>query len=190
MNKNILLPTSIIIVALLIGGAVLYSGQNKSAVVPAYPSNARFLVLSIPNMVCSGCAASIEGYVKAMPGVLGGSVALATKSGAFLYDPSKVTKAEIIKNTIFDIYPPVIVSDETYDPSRHQFAETNAQSIPVAIRQKSNRASQLFTEKQKLGIDMAQIQTELNKVNEFLQAGRSQEAESLLDSIIKQLENL
>ena len=188
MNKNILLPTSIIIVALLIGGAVLYSGQNKSAVVPAYSSNARFLVLSIPNMVCAGCAASIEGYVKAMPGVLEGSVALATKSGTFLYDPSKVTKEEIIKNTIFDIYSPVIVSDEAYDPSRHQFGKANAQPIPVSIQQKSNRASQLFAEKLKLGIDLTQIQTEFDRVNEFLQTGRNQEAESLLDDIIQQLE--
>ena len=190
MNKNILLPISIIAVALLVGSAVLYSGQNKDTSISAYPNNTRALTLSIPGMVCAGCAASVEGYVKVMPGVLESSVTLATKSGVFLYDPSKVTKDEIVKNTIFDIYPPVIVSDEKYDSSRHRFTKENIQSIPLAIQQKSNRASQLFAEKQKLGINTAQVQTKLNQVNAFLQEGRDQEAERLLDEIIKELEIL
>lgn len=189
MSKNILLPISIIIVAFLIGSAVLLSGQNKGTSVSAYPDNTRVLTLSIPKMVCAGCAASVENYVKATPGVLEGSVTLATKSGIFLYDPSKVNKEEIVKNTIFDIYSPTIVSDEKYNSERHRFDE-NTQSIPIAIQQKSNRASQLFTEKQKLGIDMAQIQAELDMVNEFLQTGRNQKAEGLLDTITKELENL
>lgn len=190
MNKNILLPIVIIVVAFLIGGAVLFSGGNRSADAPAYPNGARVLTLSIPKMVCAGCAASVEGYVKAMPGILEGSVTLATKSGIFLYDSSKVTKEEIIKNSVFDIYPAIIVSDEKYDPSRHRFDETNTQSIPITIQQKSNRVSQLLTEKQKLGTDVSQIQTRLDKVTEFLQTGRNQEAENLLDVIIKELENL
>jgi copper chaperone CopZ len=190
MNKNNLLPISIIAVALLIGNAVLYSGQNKDTNFSAYPNNTRALTLSIPGMVCAGCAASVEGYVKAMPGVVEASVALTTKSGIFLYDPSKVTKEQIVKNTIFDIYAPVIVSDEKYDPSRHRFAKENIQSIPIAIQQKSNRVSQLFTEKQKLGVDVTRIQTGLDKVDEFLQKGLNQEAERLLDEIIKELENL
>lgn len=190
MNKNFLLPISIIAVALIIGGAVLYSGQNKNANVSVYPKSARVLTLSIPKMVCAGCAASVENYVKAMPGVLEGSVTLATKSGVFLYDSSKITKEEIIKNTVFDIYPAVIVSDDKYDPSRHQFAKSEEPPIPTAIQQKLNLASQLFTEKQRLGVDVRQIQGELDRVNEFLQTGRNQEAESLLDAIIKELENL
>lgn len=189
MNKNILVPIAIIAAALLIGGAVLYSGQNKNAGTPAYPESARVLTLSIPKMVCAGCAASVEGWVKSMPGVLEGSVTLATKSGLFLYNPSKVTKEQIVKNSIFDIYPAIIVSDEEYDPARHRFGQA-VQQIPIAIQQKSNRASQLFAEKQKLGIDVARIQTEFDKVNAFLQTGRNQEAESLLDAIIKELENL
>lgn len=190
MNKNIIFPIAIIAAALLIGSAVLYSGQNKGTSISTYPDNARVLILSIPKMVCAGCAASVEGYVKAMPGVLEGLVTLATKTGIFLYDPSKVAKEEIVKNTIFEIYSPIIVSDEKYDPSRHQFNEVDAPSIPVAIQQKSNRASQLLTEKQERGIDMARIKSEFDKVNEFLQTGRNQEAESLLDAIIKELENL
>ena len=190
MNKNNLLPIPIIAVALLIGSAVLYSGQNKDTSISTYPNNTRALTLSIPGMVCAGCAASVEGYVKVMPGVIEASVALTTKSGIFLYDPSKVTKEEIVKNTIFDIYAPVIVSDEKYDPSRHRLSKENIQSIPVSIQQKSNRASQLFTEKQKLGVDVTRIQTELDRVNELLQTGLNQEAERLLNDIIKELESL
>jgi copper chaperone CopZ len=187
MSKNNLLPISIIAVALLIGSAVLYSGQNKDTNFPAYPNNTRALTLSIPGMVCAGCAASVEGYVKAVPGVLDGSVSLITKSGVFFYDPSKVTKEQIVKNTIFDIYPPTIASDEPYDPARHQLSKTNNRPVPAAVQQKSIRVSQLLGEKP---IDIKQVQTKLNQVNAFLQEGRDQEAERLLDEIIKELENL
>jgi len=187
MNKNILLPISIIAVALLIGSAVLYSGQNKGAGIPAYSNSARVLTLSIPNMVCAGCAASVEGYVKAMPGVLDGSVSLITKSGAFFYDPTKVTKEQIVKNTIFDIYPPTVTSDESYDPARHQLSKTSNSGVPAAVQQKSIRVSQLLGEK---NIDIERVQIKLNQVNAFLQEGRDQEAERLLDEIIKELENL
>jgi len=133
MNKNIL-PVAIIAAVLLIGSAVLFSGQNKNTNISAYPDNTRVLTLSIPNMVCAGCAASVEGYVKVMPGVLDGSISLITKSGAFFYDPLRVTKKQIVKNTIFDIYPPTIASDESYDPARHQLPKTNNRPVPAAVQ--------------------------------------------------------
>ncbi len=187
MNKNIL-PIAIIAVALLVGGAVLFAGQNKdkNLAVQPLPDNLRVLTLSIPNMVCAGCAASIEGYVKAMPGVFDGSVSLITKSGTFFYDPSKVTKELIVKNTIFDIYSPIIASDEPYDPTRHQLTKAKV-SIPIAIQEKSVHVSQLLKAK---GADIKQFQTKLDQVNAFLQEGRNQEAERLLDEVIKELENL
>jgi len=186
MNKNIL-PIAIIAAAFLIGSAVLFSGQNKSTNISAYPDNTRVLTLSVPNMVCAGCVASVEGYVKAMPGVFDGSVSLVTKSGTFFYDPTKVTKEQIVKNTIFDIYPPIIVSDEPYDPVRHRLENNNNLIIPTEIQQKSIRVSQLLGEKH---VDIKQVQTKLNQVNAFLQGGRNQEAERLLDEIIKELENI
>jgi copper chaperone CopZ len=192
MNKNILLPIAIIAVALVVGGTLVFTGQNKNeaSVTASYPDNTRILAVSIPDMVCAGCAASVEGYVKSMPGVLKASVALATKSGTFLYDPSKVTKEQIVKNTIFDIYAPVIVSDEKYDPSRDQIAQTGAESIPIAIQQKLHQVAQLLVEKKKLNKDVTSIQAKIEDVNELLRTSRNQEAESLLDTIIKELENL
>jgi copper chaperone CopZ len=190
MNKNTLLPVTIIIAALFIGGAVVLSGQNKSSdsgINQPLPDNLRVLTLSIPNMICAGCAASIEGYVNSMPGVYDGSVSLVTKSGIFFYDPSKVSKEQIVKNTIFDIYAPIIASDEQYDPARHQLSKANARPVPIAIQQKSIQVSQLLREK---NVDIEQIQTRLDQVDTFLQEGRNQEAENLLDEIIKELENL
>jgi len=190
MNKSISFPITIIIAGLLMGGAVLFSGQNKNTSVSAYPADARVLTLSVPNMVCAGCAASIENYVKSMPGVLEVSVTLSTKSGIFLYDPARVTKEEIIKNSIFDIYAPKIVADDKYDRLRHQFGNADNLSLPLAIQEKSNRASQLFFEKQQTGADVSQIKAELDQVDELLAQGRNQEAEISLDNIIKSLELL
>lgn len=190
MNKNILLPISIIAVALLIGGAVLFSGQNKDASIPAYPDSARVLTLSIPGMVCAGCAASVEGYVKAMPGVLEASVTLATKSGTFLYDPSKITKGEIVKNTIFDIYTPVIVSDEPYDPAKKQIIQSPSSVIPITIQEKSNQIAQLLAQKRQTGKVPTNINTKLSEVNAFIEKGQYQAAENLLDDIINELKKL
>jgi copper chaperone CopZ len=192
INKNLLLPGLIIVVALLIGGNLLLSDNlrlgTKSQTVSS--QNLRVLTLSIPGMVCSGCAASIESYVKAMSGVTSASVLLNTKSGIFVYDPYQITKEEIVKNTIFDIYPPTIVSDEPYDPSIQQLAQPQTPAIPLEIQQKSNRVSQLLSQKKSSSPIEQEIQLQLNEVEKLLLEGNYQQAGQILDKIISDLESI
>lgn len=190
IDKNILVPILIIVAAVALGSAALsidFSG--RSATVTSQQS-LRALKVSIPGMVCSGCAASIESYVKAMPGVTSASVSLTTKSGIFLYDPSKVTKEEIVKNTIFDIYPPTIVDDEPYDPSSQQIVQPQTPAIPLEIQQKSNRVSQLLSQKKSSSTNEQEIQTQLNEVDRLLLEGKYQQASQILDKIISELESI
>lgn len=112
MSGNRVIPILVITFALVIGGVGLFASSNSQTASNLSRQNLRVLKLSILGMSCAGCAASIENYVKAIPGVINVSVTFATKSGIITYDPSKIRKEEIAKNTIFDIYPPTIIADE------------------------------------------------------------------------------
>ena len=190
INKNLLAPILIIVLAIALGSATLginFSGRTAST---NRQQSLRVLESSIPGMVCSGCAASIESYIKSMPGVVKASVSLATKTGVFVYDPSQVTKEEIVKNTIFDIYPPSIVSDEPYDPSSQQLAQPQTPAIPLEIQQKSNRVSQLLSQKKSSSPNVQEIQLQLNEVEKLLLEGNYQQAGQILDKIISELESI
>ncbi|WP_457639774.1 cation transporter [Persephonella sp.] len=52
--------------------------------------------LNISGMHCAGCVAGIEATLKNTEGIVSASVNLTTSKGIFEYDPSKITKEEII----------------------------------------------------------------------------------------------
>lgn len=189
INKDILVPLFIILGAIALGSVALgidFSGRTASI---NRQQNLRVLETSIPGMVCSGCAASIESYVKSMPGVVNASVSLTTKSGIFVYNPSQVTKEEIVRNTIFDIYPPTIVSDEPYESTSQQLVQPQTPAIPLEIQQKSNRVSELLSQKKSLNSNEQEIQSQLNDVEKLLLEGKYQDAGQILDKIISELES-
>lgn len=190
VSKNILAPILIIVLAIAVGSATLGIDLSGRTARINRQQSLRVLGTSIPGMVCSGCAASIESYVKSMPGVVNASVSLTTKTGIFVYDPSQVTKEEIVKNTIFDIYPPTIVSDEPYDPSIQQLVQPQAPTIPLEIQQKSNRVSQLLSQKKLSSPNEQEIQLQLNEVEKLLLEGNYQQAGQILDKIISELESI
>lgn len=53
--------------------------------------------LNIEGMHCGACATGIQMYVSSMDGVSSVFVDYDTKKGTFEFDPSKVTKDQIIK---------------------------------------------------------------------------------------------
>lgn len=189
MRQSARVPLAIIAAALLVGTAVVFSQRPQPANLPAgQEQNLRVLKLSVSGMVCAGCAASVESYLKAMPGVVDATASLAEKSATVLYDPARVTSEQVTKNTIFDVYAPTVVSDEPYDPSRGPFRRSPAASIPASIQQKSNRVAEALAEKQKAGQETSAVQTKLESVNGLLADGKFTEAESLLGLILQELE--
>lgn len=52
--------------------------------------------LNISGMHCAGCAAGIEATLKMMNGVKEASVNFATSKGFFTFDPTKITKQQIV----------------------------------------------------------------------------------------------
>lgn len=212
INKNLLLPIVIIVIALVVGIVLLLSDRTKqkpiassskqtdqaagnTAVAKSQPqisANARTLELVVPGMFCAGCKASVEGYLSSVAGIEFVEARLTPrKSATVIYNPDKISKEEIVKNQVFDTYGPAgIISDEPFNPASTQLNESQKNTVPLAIQQKTNQVSQLLREKQQAGKDISTIQEQLDKVNEFLQKGLNREAENLLDGIIKELENL
>lgn len=137
INKNLLLPIAIIIVAVFVGGILLLFDKPKQKPIASsvqtqhtkktgdkqqISANARALELSVPGMFCAGCKASVEGYLSSVPGIeFVESRLTPRKSATIIYNPDKITKEEIIKNQIFDTYgPATIIADETFHGSTEQ----------------------------------------------------------------------
>lgn len=193
MNKNIAIPLSIIVAAALVGGVVLFSGNKapSNEQLAASTANLRTLELSVPNMFCAGCVASVEGYVSSMPGVKRVQARLTpAKSATVVYDPSAVTKEEIIRNNIFDAYGVSIISDEKFSGTLLPTKSSNGSIVPQEIKDKSQQVASLLQQRSKEGKDTSASQGLFNQVNSDIEQGNFANANALLDTIINSLQNL
>ena len=193
MNKNIVIPLSVIVAAVLIGGAVLFSGGSSPSdeQLAASLNNLRTLELSVPGLFCAGCSASIEAYVSSMPGVKRVQARLTpTKSATVVYDPDSIAKEEIIKNQVFDLYGVSIISDEKFIGSVLPSESQEGLTIPKEIQDKSQQVALLLQQRSSEGKDVSAVQGLFNQVNSNIEQGSFVDANALLDAIIKILQNL
>jgi len=193
MNKNIVIPLSVIVAAALIGGAVIFSGDSSSsdAELAVASENLRALELSVPGMLCLGCTASVEGYVSSMPGVKRVQARLSPeRSATVVYDPDAVTKEEIVQNSIFDVYGVDIVSDGEFSGSVLPTESEGGVAIPQEIQDKSQQAALLLQQKSSEGKDVSSAQGLFNQVNSDIEQGSFANANALLDTVISILQNL
>lgn len=192
-GKNIIIPLSIIVAAVFIGGFVLFSGNKtpSDTQIAAESADLRAVELSVPGMFCAGCTASVEGYVSSMPGVKRAQARLSpSKSATVIYDPAIVTKDAIIKNSIFDAYGVEIISDEKFTGSVLPTQSKNGESIPQEIKDKSQKAASLLEKGLKEGKDTSGAQGLFNQVSSDMERGNFANANSLLDTIISSLQRL
>ena len=117
MNKSLLIPLSIIIAGVLIGGVLLFSGNsaNNSLAIDTAQENLRKVDLEIKNMFCIGCRSSVVNSVRTLPGVVQADADPNTDSGWVIYDSKETTKEQIIAASIFQAYPARIISDSAYN---------------------------------------------------------------------------
>ena len=193
MNKNIIIPIAIIATATLVGGALIFFGNNSPSdtQLAAESANLRKLELSVPGMFCAGCTASVEGYVSAMPGVKRVQARLTPeKSATIVYDPEVVTKEEIVKNQVFDLYGVSIISDEKFSRSILPIEIQDGLVIPQEIRDKSQQVALLLQQRSKEGKDVGTAQSLFNQVNSDIERGNFANANAVLDTIIGLLQKL
>ena len=192
MNK-IIIPLSIIIAATLIGGTVLFSerGSPANEQLATASDNLRMLELSVPGMFCAGCTASVEGYVSSVPGVKRVQARLSPeRSATVVYNPDIITKEEIVKNSIFDVYGVNIISDDEFSGSVLPTGSESGVTIPQDIQSKSQKAIVLLQQRVAEGKDVSTAQSLFNQVNTNIEQGNFANASSLLDIIINSLQNL
>lgn len=150
--KNYVLPILIIVIGASISGFLLFSGPaggpDGNLAGNISQENLRKLNLNIDGMFCIGCSGSVEGAVSAMPGVVKVSANAKTDSGYVIYDSSKVTKEEIVKNSIFQVYPATIVSDKKFSGD---IFSIGSDDIPLQVQSKlTELANTLSKEASKL----------------------------------------
>ncbi len=95
MDKVAVLSVSM----LMIGGIgwFFFGKKDKDGKVEKNSGNTEKVELNISGMHCAGCVAGIEATLRATDGVVSASVNLATSRGVFEYDPSKISKQDIIQ---------------------------------------------------------------------------------------------
>jgi len=192
-SKNIIIPLSIIAAAALIGGAVIFSGGSPSsdAQLAAASDNLRALELSVPGMFCAGCTASVEGYISSVPGVKRVQARLSPeRSATIVYDPDVITKEEIVKNNIFDVYGVDIISDGQFSGSVLPTESTGGVAIPQGIQDKSQQTATLLQQRSNEGKDVSGAQALFNQVNTDITQGDFAQANNSLDAIIQILQSL
>lgn len=193
MNKNIIIPLLIIVVAIFIGGAVIFSDGDtlSDAQLTAASENLRALELSVPGMFCAGCTASVEGYLSSMPGVKRVQARLSPeRSATVVYNPDEVTKEEIVKNNIFDVYGVGIISDNQFNGSVLPIENPEETVISQEIVDKSQQAAALLKQRSNEGKDVSGAENFLNQVATELNQGNFANANRLLDTVINILQSL
>ncbi len=97
MDKFLVLSSSLV----LIGGIGWFfggkKGKNEEIDMTESTEEEQTLELDISGMHCAGCAAGIEGTLKNLEGIKSVSVNFATSKGIFVFNPSKITKEQIIQ---------------------------------------------------------------------------------------------
>lgn len=84
---------------LMIGGIgwFFFGKKEKNRKTERVSEKTEKVELNISGMHCAGCVAGIEATLKGTDGILTASVNLTTSRGVFEYDPSKISKEDIIQ---------------------------------------------------------------------------------------------
>jgi len=181
MNKNILIPLSIIFAGTLIGGALIFSGgsSDNSLAINTTQANLRKVDLEIKNMFCIGCRSSVVNSIRALPGVIQADADPRTGSGWAIYDSETTTKEQIVAAPIFQAYPTRILSDQSYSGGVEQ---GQAQEIPPEVEQK---LGELARRLQNRGIQLESFFQE--ELDDAINRGYWDKANNLLDNFLKSI---
>lgn len=173
MNKQVVLPIIIILIA-IIGGAFLLqsSDQNSLTRGQIQESGLRKVDLQIDNLFCIGCRASVVNSIMAYDGVIQADADTGAGSGWVIYDPELITKEQIVSLPIFDAYTATIIDDTPYTGSSEQ---TSGGTIPENLDRKLNIFAKLLQEKNvtleaffQKELDEAMLQGDWDKANNLL----------------------
>ncbi|MFB6193331.1 MAG: heavy-metal-associated domain-containing protein [Candidatus Nanohaloarchaea archaeon] len=86
------------VVPIAAGAKTSGSGENLG------DGNLKVVYLKVDGMVCQGCQASINGYLKRQPGVRYTGITLGKQGGPVVYDPELTSAEEIANSQIFGQY--------------------------------------------------------------------------------------
>jgi len=181
MNKNFLIPLSIIIGGAFIGGVLIFSGGNSdnSLTINTAQANLRKVDLEIKNMFCIGCRSSVVNSVRVLPGVIQADADPRTDSGWVVYDSKATTKEQIVAASIFQAYPARILGDQTYSGGVEQ---GQAQEISPEVDRKLNELARRL---QNRGIQLEPFFQE--ELDDAINRGYWDKANNLLDNFLESI---
>ena len=143
MNKHFFLPVAIIVISVVAGWLLLAGGNNQNAISPVATGTQtlRKMDLEIQNLFCIGCRSSVVNAVMAIPGIVQADADTGAGTGWIIYDPSVITKEEIVAASVFQAYPVRVIADNEYGNGKNiQTVETD--EIPPEVTYKLDLLAQ------------------------------------------------
>ena len=180
--KKVLIPFSITLVGIIVGGVLFFSGigvNNDSLSVDSVQAGTRKLDLEIQNMFCIGCRSSVVNTLRSISGVIQADADPNTNSGWVIYDSNKVSKDQILASTIFLAYPATFIDDQPYGgvPDQQEVKE-----IPAEIQLKLNELAQRLLNR---GIELESFFQE--ELDDAINRGYWDKANNLLDNYLQSI---
>lgn len=108
--------TGILSLVVIIGAVLSLRSTPASSQLVDFPEDTRLLTMRAPEMFCGGCAWSVEGALRPVPGILSADVTISTKEVSIIYDPKQITSDQILSQSIFDAYGREFIRDNIYSP--------------------------------------------------------------------------
>lgn len=94
----------------------LASAGSSSGPQQTEGENLRVAYLKVDGMVCQGCQASINSFLRKQPGVKSTGIKLAESGGPVVFDPAKISAEELANGQIFQgYYDATVESVEQYN---------------------------------------------------------------------------
>ena len=108
-----------VLVILIVGGIYWAKGaffpSLNGAAVATGDGNLRQATVELPGMFCAACAWSSENTIKGIPGVVDANIDIGVKKGTVIYDPSIVTKEQLVEPGLIKAYEGKVIDDQPYN---------------------------------------------------------------------------
>ena len=77
--------------------------------------NLRVCEIGLPKLSCNACASNSEVVLENLNGVVNANVDFDNKKGVVIYDPSIISKEELLLDSVIQYYGGIILSDSVCD---------------------------------------------------------------------------
>jgi len=102
---------ALLLVITLVGCTPVQQQDSSKSIVG---DNLRVAEVELPGMFCASCAKSSKSAFEGIDGVVQATIDFKTKKGTVIYDPSVVSKEQLLQDGLLQAYDCKIINDKPF----------------------------------------------------------------------------